>query len=89
MQETSSIRGTYLPYKLASAINTDMYSQEIEEIMEAIGIECYLTTDESRVSHFGVSLEDIMDLSMCLGVPVSGSDLIYIVASRLRNLIVS
>ena len=71
--------------ELASQVLTDVYHDEVEQVLVALGHPEALVTDESCISDFDVRGDEWLALSKVLGVPINRGDYILDVAKRLRS----
>ena len=73
--------------ELAQSVLVDMYEEEVERLLDALGHPEALVTDLSAISDFlGSDVDQCRKLGQRLGVSVSLDDLVVAVAKRLREL---
>lgn len=70
---------------LAPANKVGELRDEVRKVINAMGIESFLVTDESTIWDFDMDEEETQNLSKALGIPVSKNDYVWEVAQRLKG----
>jgi hypothetical protein len=73
------------PIEFAPQDAISLFSAEVDEIMEAIGIKAVFISDESMVADFYLDEEDLKKASEKLGIAITDNDYIAELAAKLHK----